>query len=176
MSKNLNELKYRELMYRFLASIFIEEVNQETLDAMLEMEFPQIDEPEISWEQDLKAGYETLAGVLETFRGKSKEEQMIGIAVGLRSLFESGMKYSMKAKHYNDPYGYFIKKCASCAGCTRATGLCLNMLGYKYEHVNENQYSHQWARVKVGKQYWIVDAFGLYVGKEPAKRKHPYLS
>ena len=75
MSKNLNELKYRELMYRFLASIFIEEVNQETLDTMLEMEFPQIDEPEISWEQDLKAGYETLAGVLETFRGKSKEEQ-----------------------------------------------------------------------------------------------------
>ncbi len=75
MSKNLNELKYRELMYRFLASVFIEEVNQEMLDAMLEMEFPQIDEPEINWEQDLKAGYEMLAGVIESFRGKSKEEQ-----------------------------------------------------------------------------------------------------
>ena len=48
------------------------------------------------------------------------------------------------------------------------------MLGYKYKHVNENQYS-QWARVKVGKQYWICDAYGLYAGLEPAKRKHPYL-
>ena len=127
-------------------------------------------------ESQLKKSYKAAAKIVKPLLGKSKEEQMIGIAVGLRSLFESGMKYSMKAKHYNDPYGYFIKKCASCAGCTRATGLCLNMLGYKYEHVNENQYSHQWARVKVGKQYWIVDAFGLYVGKEPAKRKHPYLS
>ena len=123
-----------------------------------------------------KKAYKAASKIVKPLLGKSKEEQMVGIAVGLRNLFDSGMKYSMKAKHYNDPYGYFIKKCASCAGCARATGLCLNMLGYKYEHVNENQYSHQWARVKVGKQYWIVDAYGLYVGKEPAKRKHPYLS
>lgn len=59
------------------------------------------------------------------------------------------MSYSMSADHYNDPYGYFILGSASCAGCTRATGLCLNILGIPYEHVNENQYSHQWCRVNV---------------------------
>ncbi len=62
----------------------------------------------------------------------------------------------------------------SCAGCARTTGMCLNILGIKFEHVNENQYMHQWARVKVGKEYWICDPFGLYAGKEPGKRKHPY--
>lgn len=42
------------------------------------------------------------------------------------------------------------------------------------EHVNENKYAHQWCRVKVGKKYWICDAYGLYCGSEPGKRKHPY--
>ena len=76
--------------------------------------------------------------------------------------------------HYNDPYGYFVLGSASCAGCTRATGLCLNVLGISYEHVNENQYSHQWCRVPVGDTYWICDAYGLYCGPEPAPCQHPY--
>ena len=64
---------------------------------------------------------------------------------------------------------------ASCAGCTRATGLCLNMLGIPYEHVNENQWSHQWCRVKMDDgSYWICDAYGLYCGPEPAPYQHPY--
>lgn len=72
--KNTAYMKYRELMYRFLASVFIEEVDQESLAAMLDMEFPEIDEPEANWEQDLKAGYEMLADVLDQYRGKSEEE------------------------------------------------------------------------------------------------------
>ncbi len=74
MSKNLNEIKYRELMYRFLASVFIEEVNEEMLANMLEMEFPIIEDPEVNFEQDLKAGYEMLVEVLDGFRGKSEAE------------------------------------------------------------------------------------------------------
>lgn len=88
---------------------------------------------------------------------------------------DSGMVYSMSSPHYNDPYGYFILHTASCAGCTRATGLCLNILGIPYEHVNENQYSHQWCRVNVNGTYWICDAYGLYCGPEPAPYTHPYL-
>ena len=64
---------------------------------------------------------------------------------------------------------------ASCAGCARATGLCLNILGMPYEHVNENQYSHQWCRVNIDGTYWICDAYGLYCGPEPAPYMHPYL-
>ena len=104
----------------------------------------------------------------------SKKKQLMGITSALWQMVDS-MTYSMKTPHYNDPYGYLIKKTASCAGCTRATGLCLDILGIKYEHVNENQYTHQWARVKVGKKYWICDAFGMYCGEEPGVRQHPYL-
>ena len=92
-------------------------------------------------------------------------------------MVESGqVVYSMSAPHYNDPYGYFVAGVSSCAGCARATGLCLNILGIPYEHVNENQYSHQWCRVKMPDgSYWICDAYGLYVGPEPAPYQHPYL-
>lgn len=81
--------------------------------------------------------------------------------------------YSTDEPHYNDPYGYFVSGVASCAGCARATGLCLDMLGIPYEHVNENQWSHQWCRVNMGDSYWICDAYGLYVGAEPAPYEHP---
>ena len=85
------------------------------------------------------------------------------------------MSYSTDIPHYNDPYGYFVLGVASCAGYTRATGLCLNILGIPYEHVNENQWGHQWCRVNINGTYWICDAFGLYCGPEPAPYQHPYL-
>lgn len=105
----------------------------------------------------------------------SREQQLQGIARALRARFESGMEYSTSSAHYNDPYGYLVEGSASCAGCTRATGLCLNILGIDYEHVNENQWSHQWCRVNINGVYWICDAYGLYVGPEPAPYQHPYL-
>ena len=56
-----------------------------------------------------------------------------------------------------------------------ATALCLDILGIPYEHVNENQYSHQWCRVPMEDGgYWICDAFGLYCGPEPEPYQHPY--
>lgn len=127
-------------------------------------------------ESEMTKAYNVAKTLMEPLRGLSRKDQVIGIAVVLREWFNNGMNYTMRQKHYNDPYGYFVLKWGSCAGCARATGMCLNMLGFNYEHVNENQYSHQWARVKVGNEYWICDAYGLYVGKEPAVRKHPYLS
>lgn len=127
-------------------------------------------------DKQFKKAYKAASKIVKPLLGKSKEDQLLGIAVGLREFFDNNMSYSMSASHYNDPYGYLILKSASCAGCARATGLCLSMLGFKYEHVNENKYSHQWARVKIGKAYWICDAYGLYCGPEPAVRKHPYLS
>ena len=91
----------------------------------------------------------------------SREDQLYGIASALRAVVDDGsMAYSMEANHYNDPYGYFVLRTASCAGCARATALCLDILGIPYEHVNENQYSHQWCRVPMEDgSYWICDAF-----------------
>ena len=123
----------------------------------------------------MKKAYNIAYKMLLPLEGLSRKEQLVGVASALRDYFDKGMTYSMKAAHYNDPYGYLVLKRASCAGCVRTTGMLLNMLGIKYEHVHENKYSHQWARVKVGKEYWICDAYGLYVGPEPGVRKHPYM-
>jgi len=126
-------------------------------------------------DQELAQAYDAALKIVEPLAGLSREEQLQGVAAAIRKLFDSGMDYSMESPHYNDPYGYFILGAASCAGCTRATGLCLNILGIPYEHVNENQYSHQWCRVNVNGTYWICDAYGLYCGPEPSPYTHPYL-
>ena len=127
-------------------------------------------------DEEFTQAYNEAVKLVEPYANLSLEEQLTGIATDLRARFEDGMSYSMETEHYNDPYGYFILGSASCAGCTRATGLCLSILGIPYEHVNENQYSHQWCRVKVDDAYWICDAYGLYCGPEPAPYTHPYLS
>lgn len=124
---------------------------------------------------ELQAAYDVALEIVTPLAKKSEEEQLQGIAKALRALFDQGMTYSTDTPHYNDPYGYFVLHTASCAGCTRATGLCLNILGITYEHVNENQWGHQWCRVYVDGEYWICDAYGLYCGAEPAPYQHPYL-
>lgn len=120
--------------------------------------------------------YEAAKLIVEPLRGLSREAQLCGIALALRVITENNIAYSMESAHYADPYGFFMEQSASCAGCTRATGLCLNMLGIPYEHVNENAYSHQWTRVNVNGTYWICDAYGLYCGPEQLPYQHPNLS
>ena len=125
-------------------------------------------------DEEFALAYQAALNLVTPYIGLPLEEQIYGITVSIRNLFDNGMGYSMSAPHYNDPYGYFILGTASCAGCTRATGLCLNILGIPYEHVNENQYSHQWCRINVNGTYWISDAYGLYCGPEPAPYAHPW--
>ena len=125
-------------------------------------------------DEQFAEAYAAARDYVEPLARYSLVEQLYCVTVLLRQLFERGMTYSMESEHYNDPYGYFVEGSASCAGCTRATGLCLSILGIPWEHVNENQYSHQWCRVKVNGEYWIADAYGLYCGPEPAPYEHPY--
>lgn len=125
---------------------------------------------------EFQAAYAAAAQIVTPLIGLSREEQLYGIAAALRGMVDSGqVRYSTETSHYNDPYGYLVLGVASCAGCTRTTGLCLNMLGISYEHVNENQWIHQWCRVNINGTYWICDAYGLYVGPEPAPYKHPII-
>lgn len=117
--------------------------------------------------------YDVAKAIVEPLRGLSRETQLCAIALALRVITEENIAYSMESAHYADPYGFFVDHSASCAGCTRATGLCLNMLGIPYEHVNENAYSHQWTRVNLNGTYWICDAYGLYCGPEEVPYQHP---
>lgn len=127
-------------------------------------------------DEEFQAAYNVAAVIVAPLTELSREEQLTQIAIAIRNRVDSGqVQYSTSEAHYNDPYGYFVTGVGSCAGCARATGLCLNMLGISYEHVNESQWSHQWCRVNVDGTYWICDAYGLYVGPEPAPYAHPYL-
>ena len=127
-------------------------------------------------DEEFAQAYQEALKVVTPLALMSRENQLYGIASALRAVVDDGsMAYSMEANHYNDPYGYFVLRTASCAGCARATALCLDILGIPYEHVNENQYSHQWCRVPMEDgSYWICDAFGLYCGPEPEPYQHPY--
>lgn len=124
---------------------------------------------------ELTEAYNAALAVVAPYAGMNRKEQLYGIASGLQRLAEDGMEYSTSAEHYDDPYGYFVLGVASSAGCARAAGLCLSILGIPYEHVNEDQGGHQWCRVNVNGTYWICDAYGLYCGPEPAPYEHPYL-
>ena len=126
-------------------------------------------------DSEFNEAYAVAAEIAMRYAGMSRSEQLQGIYTELRRMTETQLSYSMTAQHYNNVYGFFVLKVASCAGATRAVGLCLTILGIQYEHVNENQNSHQWCRVNVGGVYWLCDAYGMYVGPEPAPYKHPYI-
>ena len=128
-------------------------------------------------DDEFAQAYEQARRIVTPLAFKSREEQLAGIANALREMVDDGtVAYSTDVPHYNDAYGYLVLHVASCAGCARTTGLCLNMLGIPYEHVNENQWSHQWCRVPMPDgSHWICDAYGLYCGPEPAPYQHPYL-
>lgn len=73
----------------------------------------------------------------------------------------------------NDAFGYLVNHVASCAGSTRTTGLCLNMLGINYEHVNENQWTHQWCRADLDGIVWVVDPYAYTCMPEEYPYWHP---
>ena len=55
--------------------------------------------------------------------------------------------YTTSGSDYCEAYGVFIAGEYSCAGATRALGMVLTCMGYEWEHVNENQWAHQWCRL-----------------------------
>ena len=109
-------------------------------------------------DDEFAQAYEQARRIVTPLAFKSREEQLAGIANALREMVDDGtVAYSTDVPHYNDAYGYLV-------------------LGIPYEHVNENQWSHQWCRVPMPDgSYWICDAYGLYCGPEPAPYQHPYL-
>lgn len=81
-------------------------------------------------DDEFAQAYEQARRIVTPLAFKSREEQLAGIANALREMVDDGtVAYSTDVPHYNDAYGYLVLHVASCAGCARTTGLCLNMLG-----------------------------------------------
>lgn len=124
-------------------------------------------------EEQYKASYDAALEFSRPAANLPLKEKLKYVAVSLRVFKDKYIEYSTSAPHWIDTYGYFILKKASCQGATNAVGMVLNQLGIPYEHVNFNKWTHQWCRVKVGSEYWICDAYGVYYGPEPAPYQHP---
>jgi len=131
--------------------------------------------------------YDQAYQIVYPLRGKTRLEQLNIITYTISNIVNQSVPYSIKSYHYNDPCGVFSCRQkdtngnlihplgASCAGVTRATGLCLNMLAIPYEHVNYKEWKHEWCRVNINGVYYICDPYLGYVGPEPAPYKHPLI-
>lgn len=124
----------------------------------------------------LQECYDIAKEIVRSCANFSRVDQLKYIAGKLSAFNDAYVSYSVKTPHYGDSWGFFVDHNASCRGAASAVGLCLNILGMEYEHVNLGKWQHQWCRVKIDGQYFICDAYGLYVGPEPAPYKHPYLN
>ena len=71
--------------------------------------------------------------------------EKVGAATVIVREFALNCKYGPdENKYYRTPYGVLISGNATCAGTTRTLGRVLEFLGYEWEHVNENEWLHQW--------------------------------
>ncbi|HIU27649.1 MAG TPA: hypothetical protein IAD16_04670 [Candidatus Fimisoma avicola] len=78
------------------------------------------------------------------------------------SAYCSKATYTTEGSDYSQAYGVFIKGEYSCAGATRALGMVLEYMGYKWEHVNPNQWTHQWCKVTMdGQAGWADGQIGM---------------
>lgn len=74
-------------------------------------------------------------------------------------------RYAMKGKYgadsqkyYRTPYGVFVSGNFTCAGTTRALGRVLYFMGFKWQHINENEWKHQWCVLYMDGQIGFADA------------------
>lgn len=103
-------------------------------------------------------------------KGMSDLEK-VGHAAYIVSGFSARCRYTMKGKYYNKPYGVFYAKQYTCAGSTRALGLVLKYMGFKWKHVNAHKNKHQWCKLKMdGLWGWADGQIGMVgYGKHPAR-------
>ena len=69
-------------------------------------------------DEEFQLAYNAALQIVTPLAGKSREEQLLGIAIAVRNICDSGLVYSTSNAHYNDPYGYFILGTVSCTVCT----------------------------------------------------------
>jgi uncharacterized repeat protein (TIGR02543 family) len=96
--------------------------------------------------------------------------ELVGAAAQKVSAYYYQGSYLDQGPYYSTAYGVFIKKQASCAGCTRALRMVLGYMGYQSTHVNENQWTHQWLKLKMdGKNGYADGQVGWAgYGRHPA--------
>ena len=73
-------------------------------------------------------------------------------------------EYTNDDPDYRSPYGVFVKGVYTCAGSTRALGMVLELMGFQWKHVNENQWTHQWCSLTMDGQKGYADGMAGIAG------------
>lgn len=68
--------------------------------------------------------------------------------------------YTSSDPDYRTAYGLFCKGVYTCAGTTRAMGLVLDCMGFSWQHMNPNQWTHQWCALTMDGQPGWADGMG----------------
>lgn len=102
-----------------------------------------------------------IAGQIEEMFPDGDHLERIGTAAVMVSNEYSKGVHVESGNYYHTAYGVFVKRESSCAGCCRALGLVLSCMGYRWTHMNENQWTHQWVTVEVdGETIWADGQVG----------------
>lgn len=83
-------------------------------------------------------------------------EMVVSASEMVSSYYRKGV-HKESGLDYSTAYGVFIKGESSCAGTTRALGMVLEYLGFKWTHANENLWTHQWVIVTMDGQVGYAD-------------------
>lgn len=86
-------------------------------------------------------------------------------AVASRSAKHLSLYGSDENKYYRSPYGVLVTGNFTCAGATRTVGRILDYMGYKWTHVNENEWLHQWCILEMDGQIGYADGNVIPEGK-----------
>lgn len=84
-------------------------------------------------------------------------------AAKIVAYYSGNSYYTNDDPDYRSAYGVLCKGVYTCSGSTRALGLVLDCMGYKWEHVNPNAWTHQWCKVYDvdGKTAWADGMGGI---------------
>ncbi len=114
--------------------------------------------------EQARAVAQQIADSIRSDPGMQTDLDRVGAAAYIVSTYCSNAVYTMEGENYSEAYGVFIAGEFSCAGATRALGMVLSCMGYEWEHVNENQWTHQWCRVTMDGQAGWADGQIGYAG------------
>ena len=98
-----------------------------------------------------------MRSIANTCRKRNGAQQQLACATNALYKYVEKATYTMSGTDYAYPRGFLVLGVYSCAGTARAGVRTAQLMGYPAQHINENQYTHQWAEVQAGGKTWQLD-------------------
>lgn len=101
--------------------------------------------------------------------GMTETEKAIALGTWLyenAALQTNQSNEAYKTNFGNEAFAAFFFRCAACSGFCKAMTMFCDAVGLKSEHINQNQWTHQWNRVYCDGKWIVIDAQGGLFGGE----------